>query len=462
MLKPWKTLFKPYILERGEDYFLVNRVRELERTDEGWSAIVEGSENYEVEIYLDGDEVDGMYCDCPYAKEDNNCKHMAAVLYAIETGGSETAVQWPLSPEELAELIPESRLRPLLAELMSDDSELYHKLMLQYGNISTADGMKVLEQDFDEICGRYLGESGYVNYRESYYFAEETAAFIQAQTDYLLEMEEPLTALNKALSVLQSFSSCDSDDSDGGYGLVVSAVRDTYELVLERCGEDELDKVFDSLSGLLERPGTHWFVRELVQEIIFPDSEVSEFENIRFLRKKLGLLDSQIAALEGKQRGGESFSEYEMEWLLKCRFKMMEKLSFLEAECSAFLDKYIRFPDIRILRVELYLKTGDTDATVRLLREGKLVDGDKSGLVKDYSRKLIELYRRTGRKDELLFELEYMVFELRGDMDDLHALKGNAPRRSGWNTGNAISRDAGITVWGSWQRRGFGHGCWRL
>lgn len=45
------------------------------------SADVIGTEGYEVEIYLDNGNITDMYCSCPYAATDRNCKHMAAVLY---------------------------------------------------------------------------------------------------------------------------------------------------------------------------------------------------------------------------------------------------------------------------------------------------------------------------------------------------------------------------------------------
>ena len=48
------------------------------------SATVSGTELYEVEIFLDHDEVYDMDCDCPYAEDGNYCKHMAAVLYELE------------------------------------------------------------------------------------------------------------------------------------------------------------------------------------------------------------------------------------------------------------------------------------------------------------------------------------------------------------------------------------------
>ena len=77
-------MFRTHILERGKIYYYEGAVTQLEKTDDGYSAIVEGSEDYEVEIVTDGQRIMDMFCSCPYAAEGNYCKHMAAVLYQIE------------------------------------------------------------------------------------------------------------------------------------------------------------------------------------------------------------------------------------------------------------------------------------------------------------------------------------------------------------------------------------------
>lgn len=75
--------FVPYqILERGEDYYETGAVSELEETSpEEWTATVEGTDTYNVEISLAGEEIESWYCDCPYDGE--ICKHVVATLLAI-------------------------------------------------------------------------------------------------------------------------------------------------------------------------------------------------------------------------------------------------------------------------------------------------------------------------------------------------------------------------------------------
>lgn len=75
--------FVPYkILMRGEAYYDTDAVSELEETSPGeWTATVEGTDDYNVEISMNGKEVESWYCDCPCDGE--ICKHVVAALLAI-------------------------------------------------------------------------------------------------------------------------------------------------------------------------------------------------------------------------------------------------------------------------------------------------------------------------------------------------------------------------------------------
>ena len=75
--------FVPYkILVRGEEYYDTDAVSELEETSPGeWTATVEGTDDYNVEISMNGKEVESWYCDCPCDGE--ICKHVVAALLAI-------------------------------------------------------------------------------------------------------------------------------------------------------------------------------------------------------------------------------------------------------------------------------------------------------------------------------------------------------------------------------------------
>lgn len=75
----WKKQFKPWILMRGQEYFECGQVVNLREDGSKIEAEVHGSN-----IYHTGEHVTSLSCDCPYAAGGENCKHMAAVLIALE------------------------------------------------------------------------------------------------------------------------------------------------------------------------------------------------------------------------------------------------------------------------------------------------------------------------------------------------------------------------------------------
>lgn len=73
------------ILERGFSYYENDYVEEVEQVDRGeFSAMVQGSDEYDVYIKLDRKgSLMAHTCDCPY-DWGNFCKHEVAVLYYIK------------------------------------------------------------------------------------------------------------------------------------------------------------------------------------------------------------------------------------------------------------------------------------------------------------------------------------------------------------------------------------------
>ena len=412
----WKNWFQPHILERGRTYFDEGRVSDLERTEDGCTATVEGTEEYKVEILLEGDAIEDMLCDCPYAEDGNACKHMAAVLFAVsaaEPSKKKAPVKKErLTPAGLVEKVPDSQLRPLLTELVSADEKLYRALLLRYGETSLDECMKTLKKELASIGNQYADFHGYINYRDADEFESDMADFIGRQTQTLLGRGEPLLALRAGIDALREFASYEVEE---GCSYIDDAMDTMLTDILCVCKKDE---VFDFLLKYAGSAGEHWMVQDFAEQAIF-----SRFSGETFDRKKLELIDRQIANLEASGKQGYS-REYEMEQLLTRRFDLMKKLSLPKGELDAFLERYTNYSDIRKLRVRQALEDGKLDEAIRLLEEGKSADRDKRGLVAEYSEWLMDLYEQQGQRDKLIAELEYHVFDLSsGGIEMLNRLK---------------------------------------
>ena len=416
-MESWKNWFQPHILERGRTYFDEGRVSDLECTEDGCTATVEGTEEYEVEILLDGDSIVDMICDCPYAEDGNACKHMAAVLFAADAAGlskqKALAKKERLTPAGLVEKIPDSQIRPLLTELISTDEKLYRALLLRYGETSLDECMKTLKKELASIGRQYADKDGTIDYYHAGEFSEAVADHIRRQTETLLARNEPVLAFQAGMDALRKYADYSIDDSNGEYGFVMEAMCDMCRDVLAAADETVAEKIFDLLSDCVKSEREDWFVQDFASQMLF-----SHFDE-----KRLALTDEQIAALTLSGEKDYS-SEYKMENLLTRRFDLMKKLSLPKEELDAFLNRYTSYSDIRKLCVQQALDEGETDEAIRLLEEGKSVDRDKRGLVAGYSEWLMDLYEGQGQRDKQLAELEYHVFVLSsGGMEMLNRLK---------------------------------------
>lgn len=139
----------PYrILVRGEEYYDTDAVSELEETSPGeWTATVEGTDDYNVEISMNGKEVESWYCDCPYDGE--ICKHVVVALLAIRDNNKrvsrsafskmrivtkeEEVVQPDVDIKQLLSFINPQELSKFISEYASTNSE-FKIALLNYFN----------------------------------------------------------------------------------------------------------------------------------------------------------------------------------------------------------------------------------------------------------------------------------------------------------------------------------------
>ena len=87
----WENLFLTHILKRGERYFKEGRVIGLSKNGKTYSAYVDGNgSTYRVSVRFAQNKLTQAKCTCPYAASGMYCKHIAAVLYALEPEREET------------------------------------------------------------------------------------------------------------------------------------------------------------------------------------------------------------------------------------------------------------------------------------------------------------------------------------------------------------------------------------
>ena len=120
--------FRPIILDRGENLYYNDAVYNVKRDGNIYRANVSGTYIYDVSVEIENDQFVGGECSCPY---DGNCKHMAALLYAIDDDCEFVMDNRSIEIDELLNLDIDTLKSLLRDEALKNDS-LYRMLKLKH------------------------------------------------------------------------------------------------------------------------------------------------------------------------------------------------------------------------------------------------------------------------------------------------------------------------------------------
>lgn len=400
----WQKMFAPWILNRGRNYWDDGCVERLCQDGGTVTAVVSGTEDYDVEIEMGrGGSIEYMSCTCPYAEEGNNCKHMAAVLFAMEEEKEEQSdiphngegcsnLSWQ---EALNELSPEE-MRQILSELAQSDRGLQERIASLHGQPAPEVLQATWEIQLAEILEKYEDRHGYIDYDHAYDFFIELEDFLSTRLPQLLETERIMEAFSLSCMVFETGMEQNVDDSDGGGSILASSCEDAWQAILNLADPQEEREIYAWFASHTKVPA--WdYGSEVVEEFLF-DWEWST----PFLEQNLRLLDTELAK--------EGNSEYRMKELLNWRADTMASLGVDKTTIDQFWTQYRHLPFVRGREIELMLDEKDFGGAVKLLKESKELDKGDDFQVRNYSQKLIAIYQQTGQTEELQEELRFQIF----------------------------------------------------
>lgn len=152
----WENNFSKRILNRGFNYYLDGYVEDISITKNKIKAVVYGTHHYCVEIDLDGDEIKDMSCNCPYAQDGFNCKHMAAVLFEWERRVTHPEID----NSKIIDDASDDDIRSFLLQLFNENPELVERFKQ---SSSTDNSMDAMTNELLEIICHYQYDHNYIN-----------------------------------------------------------------------------------------------------------------------------------------------------------------------------------------------------------------------------------------------------------------------------------------------------------
>ena len=445
----WYTLFRQHILDRGIEYYEDGYVIDFNYSDDEILAQVEGTDVYDIQITLDGEEVIDMYCSCPYAADGHNCKHMAAVLFEFEEMLANKHIEredheideFSSSLEdfyqrhqrtkdeamELVSKIPEDKVRELLASFVLADERLKHHLQMQYEFQIDSKLMLELRTEVDRIVYRH-SSGGYVDWYHASEFTSELECFLNTKVMLLIDKKCLKQAFELTNLVFHYIGNIDMDDSDGGSSLVASTCYECWKRIIENSDNayrNELKKWFE-----IHQDG---YVIDIYEEYI-EEILLEFFATKEMLLEELKYLDDFINKHAGTDCGKLYSVHYGYESSILKKIRYMKKLNYTEEQIDAYKTANRRFFVIRELEISEAIENNDYAKAINVLEESKELDAGNTEQLKKYSEQLIDLYYKSKMTAEYITELEYYIISFwQYDLSYVHRLKICIESQEQWN-----------------------------
>lgn len=390
----WETCFQKRILDRGYDYYFDERVEDLRITSNRIKAVVYGTHPYHVEIKLNGNKIIGMSCDCPYAQDEHNCKHMAAVLYEWQLRVTHPEID----SSQLVEDASEEDVRSFLIQVLDDNPNLVESFKHYTQNEISLDTMI---DDLEGVCNSYSDGYHYIDYEFSCDFCEYFEDAVDKWLDVLKKRDQYSLAFRFLLKAYEVFYKLDIEDN-GGETVALSVIIISQWANIIMCMDDlERLEAFVELGQYLNSMRDYYDSQKII-EIFFDCLSGKEF-----LKLKLDLVKKQLDYIESHDnifnRG------YAIEGFAKKYLELLKKNKASKKEISAVHKKYWEYIPIRMDCVFTCINNKEYDKALDYIDKCIDLDYENQTLMKRDIELKKDIYKKQGNTKAYREELKNLI-----------------------------------------------------
>ncbi len=432
-LKNFEVSISEVVLKRGQNYYEDGAVTDLQEMDNGqWFAIVEGSNDYEVDIRLGkNDAVLDYTCNCPF--EGEVCKHVVAVLYRIRDEKKEKLPEKRSTGQNkwknLIGTVPENELRDFLTGYAAKNKDFRNKLMLHFSEYDDTVNRDKYREIVQGIFSAAADRNGYVDYHHTYGTISQVYDLL-AKADEYLDKKIYTEAFYIATAVATECVSAIEyiDDSDGDCG---GAITDSFEIISKILSTDTdtvlKNEIFD---WLLSEAGNPDYDDYGCADELYP-LLVEAADSPERTERVLEFFDDQLKKADLKEGWSK---EYRSRTFLKLKMDTLIK-SGQEEKAGDIIAANMHIHDFRKIIVEKNLAENKFDEAIRLIREGIdiAVKDNYAGVVIKWKEMLTDIYKKQNNVKELRIILKDLYYSGRYEMNYYRDYKSTFGKEE-WNS----------------------------
>lgn len=425
------TQFEQYIdetiLKRGLQYFKKGLVHEPEEISPGeYEAIVEGTEDYTVQLTLKNGIITEHVCDCPY-DFGPVCKHVASVFFYLQQDELElnkkttrTKTSQSAKPakrktvgqqvDELLEKATHDELKQFVREKASANAPFRNLFLSSFAQHNSNESKELYEKQVKSILKTASDRHGFIDWSASRIVGNAVDNLLESaqkqinNRNYKSAVFICTAVMEKMTEALQY-----SDDSNGDIGGSVDAAYEMlYAIAQEQISEE---------------------IRKLIIEYCFTSFDKQIYSgwdwHIGVLRLAAFLLKTEEEKEHiFKQIDKAQRSDYEKEAAQSIKYDILLKTKG-ENAAEEYLEQNITNSNLRREAIQKALIKKNYDKAIFLAKDGVNYDlKDKPGLAKEWYDWLLKI-AQAQNDSERIIEYARMLFidNFRNEQDYYQIMK---------------------------------------
>lgn len=394
----WENNFSKITLNRGYNYYLDGYVEDISITKNKIKAVVYGTHHYHVDITLNGDDVKDMSCDCPYASDGSNCKHMAAVLFEWERRVSHPEI----GNSEIIDDASDDDIRAFLLQLFNENSDLTERFKQFTSKENSMDRMR---SELFAIINHYQYSYNYIDTEHTVPFCEDYEKCIFKWIDLLKQKKEYFNAIHFLADAYNILDSLDIDVDEGQPYDLSYSINEAIPEILPYMDISERKEAFKLLRQQFYSIENATFKVDLVETLF------SRFTGDEYVESQLDFVEEQYDYF------GDYPTIFDREFMIDLAvngyIELLEKNHASKKEIKAVYKKYWKYDSVRISCVKECLLNKEFDQALKYLDKCiKLDYKDQYRYKRDVEMKK-DIYKKQGNREGYREMMKVIVLDFR-------------------------------------------------
>jgi len=413
------------ILRRGLQYFKNGHVHEPEEISPGkYEVIVEGTEDYTVQLTLKKGIITEYVCDCPYDMGPV-CKHVAAVIFYLQqdelelnkkTKRAKTVTQ---QIDELLEKATHEELKQFICEKVSANAAFRNLFLSSFTQYNSDESKELYVKQVKSILKTSSDRHGFIDWSASRHVGNAVDNLLEsAQKQINTRNYKSAVFICTAIMEQMTEALQYSDDSNGDIGGSVDAAYEMlYTIVQEQLPEE---------------------IRKLIIDYCFTSFDKQIYSgwdwHIGVLRLAASLLKTEEETKRiFKQIDKAQESKYEREEVQSIKYDVLLKTKG-EIVAEKYLEQNITNSNLRRKAIQKALKKKHFEKAISLAKDGVNYDlKDRSGLAEEWYNWLLKIAQAQNDSEKIIEYAHLLLIDNFSNEQDYYLILKQHVKPEKWN-----------------------------